>query len=598
MSHAHAALPPAPGPSAHGDPFDAYIAGVLEIIPDVEPTHVRGLVEARLSVYGNDSVVEHVLHALFEDASYPRTEKSTGTGKRKRTADEEAEEAQAREKTRRKLELDYASCERVIPGGHYVDLALSQLLADFPLIPKPHVRSMLFAHRCLYAPTHLFLAQEANGGHVPYKRKTVPSRVTGKERLLHDAEFEKERAWLVEHLARKDNASAEPDTKDGEEDEDEECEDGIECGCCFSKFAFDKMVQCPETHLFCRSCCRSYAENQLGQHNPLLGCMDQSGCKELFPESELARFLPEKLLALYHRLKQQKEIAAAGLEGLEECPFCEYKVVIENAEEKLFRCESTDCGIVSCRACKKEDHLPKSCKEVEEDKHLSIRHAIEEAMTKALMRNCPKCAKGFVKEHGCNKMTCPNCGTLSCYICRQVISGYEHFGNPPPYTGPQDPNKCNLWDPIEQRGNNEVRIAAEKAIQEYRKKHPEVSEEALKIDFPEPVRNAIGLEAGAQGQGMVMGMAGMGMRMAEQGPPAGRMGAPDMHVLRERLGVRRAAAEDMAVRRMRAAYAIAFPPPPRMAAGQGQAAMWPLHYPLPPPPVPPPAPQRAGRRRR
>ena len=27
----------------------------------------------------------------------------------------------------------------------------------------------------------------------------------------------------------------------------------------------------------------------------------------------------------------------------------------------------------------------------------------------------------------CNKMTCPNCATLSCYICRKVIVGYDHF---------------------------------------------------------------------------------------------------------------------------------------------------------------------------
>lgn len=27
----------------------------------------------------------------------------------------------------------------------------------------------------------------------------------------------------------------------------------------------------------------------------------------------------------------------------------------------------------------------------------------------------------------CNKMTCPNCRTLSCYVCRKTVSGYEHF---------------------------------------------------------------------------------------------------------------------------------------------------------------------------
>jgi hypothetical protein len=51
----------------------------------------------------------------------------------------------------------------------------------------------------------------------------------------------------------------------------------------------------------------------------------------------------------------------------------------------------------------------------------------------------------------CNKMTCPSCRTLSCYSCRQVITGYDHFGHPPPYTGARDPSKCQLWDAVEKR---------------------------------------------------------------------------------------------------------------------------------------------------
>lgn len=113
------------------------------------------------------------------------------------------------------------------------------------------------------------------------------------------------------------------------------------------------MVQCPETHLFCTSCMISYAETKLGEHDARIVCMDQSGCKLPFPESELRRFLTPKLLELYERVKQRKEIEAAGLEGLEECPFCEYKVVIENEQERLFRCENEACGAVTCRQCKK-----------------------------------------------------------------------------------------------------------------------------------------------------------------------------------------------------------------------------------------------------
>ncbi len=96
-----------------------------------------------------------------------------------------------------------------------------------------------------------------------------------------------------------------------------------------------------------------YAETLLGAQNHEIKCMDQSSCQELFPQSELERFLSGRLMDLYLRIKQRKEIAAAGLSGLEECPFCEFKVVIENEHEKLFRCQNEECLSVSCRQCKK-----------------------------------------------------------------------------------------------------------------------------------------------------------------------------------------------------------------------------------------------------
>jgi TRIAD3 protein (E3 ubiquitin-protein ligase RNF216) len=94
----------------------------------------------------------------------------------------------------------------------------------------------------------------------------------------------------------------------------------------------------------------------------------------------MARFLSEKTLYLWHRIKAEKDVEQAGIEGLESCPFCPYSVVIENEAEKLFRCENEDCRAITCRKCKKavrirfhsrlanadefvaQDHLPKSCK--------------------------------------------------------------------------------------------------------------------------------------------------------------------------------------------------------------------------------------------
>lgn len=59
-------------------------------------------------------------------------------------------------------------------------------------------------------------------------------------------------------------------------------------------------------------------------------------------------------MRLWESVSQRKAIMDAGLEGLEECPFCDYSVIIENEEEKLFKCRNEGvCGVVSCRACKK-----------------------------------------------------------------------------------------------------------------------------------------------------------------------------------------------------------------------------------------------------
>lgn len=70
------------------------------------------------------------------------------------------------------------------------------------------------------------------------------------------------------------------------------------------------------------------------------------------------------------------------------------------------------------------NHLPVLCQDVLDDE--KGRLFVEEEMSKALIRNCYKCQKPFIKLYGCNKMQCP-CGAMMCYICRQPITGYEHF---------------------------------------------------------------------------------------------------------------------------------------------------------------------------
>ena len=143
------------------------------------------------------------------------------------------------------------------------------------------------------------------------------------------------------------------------------------------------MVQCPEAHLFCADCLSTYAATQLGQHTPALLCMHPSGCGLPFPASELGRVLSPKLMALYERLTQAEAIKEAGLEGLEECPFCEWKCVWEpDGEETRFWCANKEtCGVVSCRSCKKKDHLPKTC-----EREWARCHDLDSSLTRCAQR--------------------------------------------------------------------------------------------------------------------------------------------------------------------------------------------------------------------
>jgi len=117
-----------------------------------------------------------------------------------------------------------------------------------------------------------------------------------------------------------------------------------------------EMAQCTDTHLFCKGCVTSYTSTKVGEQNADLHCMDISGCKMAFPESELRRILPAKLFELYEHIRQRRDIELAELEGLEECPFCDYKVVVDVDFEtdKVLRCLNEECLKVSCRKCKNE----------------------------------------------------------------------------------------------------------------------------------------------------------------------------------------------------------------------------------------------------
>lgn len=137
-----------------------------------------------------------------------------------------------------------------------------------------------------------------------------------------------------------------------------------------------------------------------------------------------------------------------------------------------FQCQSPVCGLPSCISCSKLWRDPHICYE---SAVLSLRTTVEAARTAALKRTCPRCGLSFIKESGCNKLTCL-CGCMICYTCRQHLGndnngeGYRHFCQHFRPNGGQctECDRCDLYN-----GENEdilVQKAGELAEIQWRKR--------------------------------------------------------------------------------------------------------------------------------
>ena len=278
-----------------------------------------------------------------------------------------------------------------------------------------------------------------------------------------------------------------------------------ECGCCFGDFPLNRMVHCNSNkmHWFCRNCARQTAETEIGNSKYELHCMSMDGCDAGFSSDQRywinctiafystnvgrAQFLEAKTIIALERNEQEANLRMAGIENLASCPFCPFAAEYPPKEvDREFRCQAPDCEKISCRLCKLESHIPKSCEENAKDNGISIRRQIEEAMSAALIRKCNKCGTPFVKEEGCNKMTCTRngCYNVQCYVCSKSCD-YKHFNDAS--RGGKRGN-CPLFESVEERHEDEVKKAEKEALDKVRAEHPEYTEEDLKVKMSENVK--------------------------------------------------------------------------------------------------------------
>ncbi|CAG5125835.1 unnamed protein product [Candidula unifasciata] len=251
-----------------------------------------------------------------------------------------------------------------------------------------------------------------------------------------------------------------------------------ECCCCFDdECLLEDLASCPDGHLFCKTCVIRSTQAAFGEMKTKFPCLTGE-CSQDIPLSFLQTIIPAGLFSKIVRRLQEEEVQQANIPDLVTCPFCPFAAIMPDPDDRVFKCLNPECLKESCRLCREPSHIPLRCNEVEKKAETGMRVYIENKISEAVMRKCHKCGKRFVKDDGCNKMTCV-CGATSCYACKATDIGYEHFNHN---------KKCANTDPsaIHQRDMEEAAVAAKN---QYLLEHPEAADIQLKTDVKDMIQD-------------------------------------------------------------------------------------------------------------
>ncbi|KAK3677874.1 hypothetical protein LTR78_001969 [Recurvomyces mirabilis] len=489
---------------------DSCLQRVLEIFPDVDHEHIRKLWadfdsnEDYESLSGSGRL-DNIINQLVSATSYPKAEKGKqATHKRKREDSIDENDFKQWE------DVDRHETPAYLKGN-----IRHILKSEFPEFPVQYINDILSQHKHVYQ-SYMALAAAKD------RKDPAAGRGRPSTRNLADAnntavntgwpvlplELDAARKKVVEIRA---GYAREGRRKRLEEENLQKAKDAgeiTECSACCDDLPMNRQIHCDGTiaHFICFECIETYISSEVGEARCRVLCT--AGCSAPYPPNQLNLLSNKQLLAKLAELEQEKAIRDAELEDLEECPCCDYKAILPPIEEDFeFRCANPECEMVTCRRCKAKSHIPLSCEEHAKDNKLKSQHTVEEAMTAALVRSCNKCKKQFIKQDGCNKMTCPSCSNLQCYVCSQSITSYDHFDQTPHranVTGGNGKKKCPLYDAngVEERHEREVKEAEEAARRKVLEENPDVQQEDLEIKVSDAVKKVT--------SGRADGVAGLG----------------------------------------------------------------------------------------
>ena len=221
------------------------------------------------------------------------------------------------------------------------------------------------------------------------------------------------------------------------------------CQCCYDEIRRTNNKMATEitteytcntgTHKFCHDCVKQYIQTWV------------------YAESYPLRDTPEQTKALPCLASSQCSDCFLSTSLVENV--CTDQVW-EAYQEKMFRVMS----VGNWKADKQDTFGTESSHsndDGDKDKTAVAANTLNEALTEAKLRRCPDCFTPFLKETGCNKIPCPSCRILICYICSERVprKGYEHFCNHSYDSCSIRCGKCPLWTTHDEDADQQRLIA-------------------------------------------------------------------------------------------------------------------------------------------
>lgn len=289
---------------------------ILVIFPEVEHDYVLRLyngfdVDTDYEALPPDARLQNILDRLA-DENYPRRARPT----KKRKTDETAEHPDAKR---------WEGPQRGPADPRLKAVLVTMIKADFPAITQKDITTHLDTHKHFY-PTYIAIANAFDSNPGGQWRGRAMTRTNADARqiaegmgedLVEELDASRKQVDKIRQQRRQDEANLEQAKRAGAI---------AECQACFDDLPMNRQAHCngPEAHFTCLECLTKYIKSEVGDARAKVFCT--SGCGAGFSRAQLDLVPDKQLLEKLEQLQQEQDIRDADIEGLEECPFCDFKV--------------------------------------------------------------------------------------------------------------------------------------------------------------------------------------------------------------------------------------------------------------------------------